>query len=146
MNRLASSKLDRFTIFGAPEFRSYRIDLFGRKGRPGLDGVDAEILHTLSASNWRMASIALAEGMLGRAFNDASALQWFLRMRDDGGTREMNAQLVDALCIKWTCKICSPKSACQLWSSITATIASSRSKGMRTGGGDSGRSVRSVGG
>jgi pimeloyl-ACP methyl ester carboxylesterase len=39
---------------------------------------------TLMLSNWRKASLAVAEGMLGGAFNDASVLKWCLRTREEG--------------------------------------------------------------
>jgi hypothetical protein len=40
-----------------------------------------------------MASMALAEAMLGRAF-DPSALQWYLRTREEGVTSEMLDRMV----------------------------------------------------
>ena len=58
-------------------------------------GASQEALHALVLSNWRMASMALAEGTLGRAF-DASALQWYLRTREEGVTSEMIDQMVVA--------------------------------------------------
>jgi hypothetical protein len=45
-------------------------------------------------SNWRTASLALAEGELGSGF-DPSAWQWYLR-RDEGTTSEMITQVVAA--------------------------------------------------
>jgi pimeloyl-ACP methyl ester carboxylesterase len=58
-------------------------------------GASQEALHALVLSNWRMASMALAEGTLGRAF-DAAALQWYLRTREEGVTSEMIDQMVVA--------------------------------------------------
>src|SRR5262249_39573011 len=37
---------------------------------------------------WRMLSLALAEGMLGKAFDDASALQWYLRLHQESMTAD----------------------------------------------------------
>jgi pimeloyl-ACP methyl ester carboxylesterase len=56
-----------------------------------LRGQDA--FRTLTLSNPRMASLALAEGMLGSAF-DASALQWWLRIWQEGVAPEMNEQVL----------------------------------------------------
>jgi pimeloyl-ACP methyl ester carboxylesterase len=46
----------------------------------------------LAQSNWRMASLAVVETMLGNSF-DAASQQWFLRTRKEGVTGEMLAQL-----------------------------------------------------
>jgi pimeloyl-ACP methyl ester carboxylesterase len=44
-----------------------------------------------------MGALALAEAMLGRGFNDASALQWFLRFREEGQPApEILSQLMSA--------------------------------------------------
>ena len=56
-----------------------------------LRGQDA--FRTLTLSNPRMASLALAEGMLGSAL-DASALQWWLRIWQEGVTPEMNDEIL----------------------------------------------------
>jgi pimeloyl-ACP methyl ester carboxylesterase len=55
-----------------------------------LKGQDA--YRALALSNWRMASLALVETMLGNSF-DAASQQWFLRTRKEGVTGEMLAQL-----------------------------------------------------
>jgi pimeloyl-ACP methyl ester carboxylesterase len=51
-------------------------------------------VRALAASNWRMAQMAMAEGMLGSAFFDASALQWHLRILQEGVTSEMGFKLI----------------------------------------------------
>ena len=56
-----------------------------------LKGQDA--FRALVLSNWRMASLAMAETMLGSSF-DAASLQWFLRIWQEGVTAEMVAQLL----------------------------------------------------
>jgi pimeloyl-ACP methyl ester carboxylesterase len=58
-------------------------------------GLSQATQRALDVSNPRMAALALAEDMLGRAF-DAAALQWHLRMREAAVTGEMLAQLIDA--------------------------------------------------
>jgi pimeloyl-ACP methyl ester carboxylesterase len=58
-------------------------------------GVDQETFRSLVLANWRMASMALAEGFIGKAF-DASTLQWYLRIREEGVTSEMLTQMVAA--------------------------------------------------
>jgi pimeloyl-ACP methyl ester carboxylesterase len=55
-----------------------------------LKGQDA--YRALAQSNWRMASLAVVETMLGNSF-DAASQQWFLRTRKEGVTGEMLAQL-----------------------------------------------------
>jgi pimeloyl-ACP methyl ester carboxylesterase len=55
-----------------------------------LKGQDA--YRALAQWNWRMASLALVETMLGNSF-DAASQQWFLRTRKEGVTGEMLAQL-----------------------------------------------------
>jgi pimeloyl-ACP methyl ester carboxylesterase len=50
---------------------------------PGWGGVDT--FRALVLSDWRMASLAMAERALGSAL-DASALQWYLRMWQEGVT------------------------------------------------------------
>jgi pimeloyl-ACP methyl ester carboxylesterase len=62
--------------------------------RAGPGGVGRDTLRALGLSDFRMASMALAEVMLGRAF-DAAALQWFLRIREEGAAREVYLQLID---------------------------------------------------
>ena len=52
-----------------------------------------DAFRTLTLSNWRMVSLAMAETMLGNSF-DAASLQWFLRTRQEGVTAEMVAQLL----------------------------------------------------
>jgi pimeloyl-ACP methyl ester carboxylesterase len=48
---------------------------------------------TLVKSNWRMASLALMETMLGSSF-DAVSQQWYFRLLQEGVTPEMVAQLL----------------------------------------------------
>jgi hypothetical protein len=50
----------------------------------------------LVLSNWRMATLAIAETMLGNSF-DAASLRWFLRIRREAVTPEMAAQLLVTL-------------------------------------------------
>ena len=52
-----------------------------------------DTFRALMLSNWRMVSLAMAEMMLGNAF-DAASLQWYLRTRQEGVTGEMVAQLL----------------------------------------------------
>ena len=52
-----------------------------------------DAFRTLTASNWRMVSLAMAEAMLGNSF-DAASLRWYLRTRQEGVTGEMAAQLM----------------------------------------------------
>jgi len=59
-----------------------------------LGGLGQDTFRALIRSNWRVASLALAEGMLGSAFLDPSALQWYLRTREDNS--EVIAQVIDA--------------------------------------------------
>jgi pimeloyl-ACP methyl ester carboxylesterase len=49
-------------------------------------GVGQDTFGAMALANWRMVSLALAEGMLGKAFDDASALQWYLRLHQEGMT------------------------------------------------------------
>jgi pimeloyl-ACP methyl ester carboxylesterase len=65
-------------------------------GHPAWGGISQEIHRALVLSNWRTSQLALAEGMLGSAF-DASALQWFLRYRQEATTPE----IVDKLLTFW---------------------------------------------
>jgi pimeloyl-ACP methyl ester carboxylesterase len=58
-------------------------------------GADQETFHKLVLSNWRMSSLAVAESALGSAF-DASALQWHLRIFQEGVTPEMIDQVMVA--------------------------------------------------
>jgi pimeloyl-ACP methyl ester carboxylesterase len=55
-------------------------------GRRTWGGVGQDTFGALALSNWRMLSLALAEGMLGEAFDDASALQWYLRLHQEAMT------------------------------------------------------------
>jgi pimeloyl-ACP methyl ester carboxylesterase len=65
-------------------------------GSPAF-GSSEEAVRALMLSNRRMGDLALAEAMLGRAFNDASALQWFLRLREEGlPAPEILGQLMSA--------------------------------------------------
>jgi pimeloyl-ACP methyl ester carboxylesterase len=64
-------------------------------GHTWVGGVDRDIFRALSLSNWRMSSLALAEGVLGSAF-DASELQRYLRFRQEAMTPEMAAQMTVA--------------------------------------------------
>jgi pimeloyl-ACP methyl ester carboxylesterase len=62
-------------------------------GAPGyLGGASEETFWALVRSNWRMAQLSLAEIMLGSVF-DAPALQWYLRMQQEGVTPEVIHQL-----------------------------------------------------
>jgi pimeloyl-ACP methyl ester carboxylesterase len=58
--------------------------------------LDQENRRALMLANWRMHSLAMAEGMLGSAFNDASALQWYLRTREEGVTPDIYVRLMVA--------------------------------------------------
>jgi pimeloyl-ACP methyl ester carboxylesterase len=64
-------------------------------GAPGWGGVSHDTFRALALSDFRMASLALAERGLGSAF-DASALQWYLRLSREGVTPEIYDQLVVA--------------------------------------------------
>jgi pimeloyl-ACP methyl ester carboxylesterase len=65
-------------------------------GSPAF-GSSEEAVRALVLSNRRMGDLALAEATLGRAFNDASALQWFLRFREEGlPAPEILGQLMSA--------------------------------------------------
>jgi pimeloyl-ACP methyl ester carboxylesterase len=66
-------------------------------------------VRALGLSDFRMASLALAEAMLGRTFNDASALQWYLRMREESTTREVLIQLIDTQLYKMDARDLLPK-------------------------------------
>jgi pimeloyl-ACP methyl ester carboxylesterase len=60
-------------------------------------GSSEEAVRALMLSNRRMGDLALAEAILGRAFNDASALQWFLHFREEGlPAHEILGQLMSA--------------------------------------------------
>jgi pimeloyl-ACP methyl ester carboxylesterase len=63
-------------------------------------GLSQATQRALDLSDPRMASLALTESLLGRAFDDASALQWYLRYRQEAVTPEMLTQLVDAQVFK----------------------------------------------
>jgi pimeloyl-ACP methyl ester carboxylesterase len=58
-------------------------------------GASQESFHSLVLSNWRMAELALAEFMLGSVF-DAAALQWLMRVSQEGLAPEMADQLMTA--------------------------------------------------
>jgi pimeloyl-ACP methyl ester carboxylesterase len=58
--------------------------------------VSLETFRALVLSNSRMASLAIAEAVLGNSF-DASALRWYFRTRQESVTPEMFAQLVTKL-------------------------------------------------
>ena len=64
-------------------------------GASALGGV-GESIRALNSSNWRMATLSLAEAMLGNAFFDASALQWWLRIRQEAVAPEIQDQMVVA--------------------------------------------------
>jgi pimeloyl-ACP methyl ester carboxylesterase len=64
-------------------------------GHTSVGGLDRDTFRTLALSNYRMASLALTENMLGRVF-DASALQWFVRFRQEATTPEMASQMIVA--------------------------------------------------
>jgi pimeloyl-ACP methyl ester carboxylesterase len=55
--------------------------------------VSLDAYRALVLSNWRIASLALAEAALGNSF-DAASQQWHLRTRQEGATAEMVAQLL----------------------------------------------------
>jgi pimeloyl-ACP methyl ester carboxylesterase len=57
-------------------------------------GANQDSFRGLTLSNWRMASMALAEGMLGCAFNDALTVQWYLRIMQEGVAPETGDQLM----------------------------------------------------
>jgi pimeloyl-ACP methyl ester carboxylesterase len=60
-----------------------------------LGGASQEAFHGLARSNWRMASMALAETFLGNSF-DAGALQWLLRIWREAVAPEIFDQLMVA--------------------------------------------------
>ena len=64
-------------------------------GAPAWGRPDEDAVRALGLSNLRIASLAIAEAMLGSAFNDASALRWYLRTREES-TPEILNQLLDA--------------------------------------------------
>jgi pimeloyl-ACP methyl ester carboxylesterase len=64
-------------------------------GHTSVGGVGRDTYRDLALSNWRMAALAIAEDMLGSAF-DASALQWFLHLRQETMTPEMAVQIAVA--------------------------------------------------
>jgi pimeloyl-ACP methyl ester carboxylesterase len=55
--------------------------------------VSLDTFRALLLSNYRMASLSLAEAVLGSSF-DASSLQWYFRTRRESMTAEMQAQLL----------------------------------------------------
>ena len=61
-----------------------------------LPGVSQDTYRALVLSNWRMASLAQAEAWLGNSF-DASALQWWLRYRQEA----VMPEIIDKLLIFW---------------------------------------------
>jgi pimeloyl-ACP methyl ester carboxylesterase len=79
--------------------RVSRLILCGAQARwhlhPTWGGVGRDTYRALVLSNWRMASLALAEANLGNAL-DASALQWYLRIWQEGVTPEIFDQLMVA--------------------------------------------------
>jgi pimeloyl-ACP methyl ester carboxylesterase len=97
------------------------------RGASGWGGVSPETFRALARSDSRMASLAMLERGLGSEF-DVPALQWFLRLNREGVTPEIYDQLVVAHVYDLAWGICSPESACQPWSFITATMGRSRSK------------------
>jgi pimeloyl-ACP methyl ester carboxylesterase len=63
----------------------------------GSFGSSEEEVRALVCSNRRMGALALAECMLGSAFLDPSALQWYLRFREEGvASPEILDQLLSA--------------------------------------------------
>ena len=77
--------------------RVSRLILYGAQARRhrGLLGGDLiqDTFRALVLSNWRMASLAMVEVVLGNA-SDAASQQWYLRTRQEGVTGEMVAQLL----------------------------------------------------
>jgi pimeloyl-ACP methyl ester carboxylesterase len=71
-------------------------------------GISQETQRALDLSNPRIGSLALAEEVLGRAF-DAPALQWYLRLREESVTGEMFAQVIDAQVFKMDVRDLLPK-------------------------------------
>jgi pimeloyl-ACP methyl ester carboxylesterase len=65
-------------------------------GASALGGVGQGTLRALNLSNWRMATLSLAEAMLGNAFFDATALQWWLSIRQEAVAPEIQDQLIVA--------------------------------------------------
>src|SRR6266446_6161988 len=63
--------------------------------RPTWGGANQETVRALIRSNWRMASLAYAESQLGSEF-DASALQWYLRLWQEGVAPKIFDQLMVA--------------------------------------------------
>jgi pimeloyl-ACP methyl ester carboxylesterase len=78
--------------------------------RPGAawGGTSRETWRALAQSNPRMAIMSQAEGMLGSAF-DASALQRYLDIREEGVTGEVMSQLLDAQVFKMDLRDLLPK-------------------------------------
>jgi pimeloyl-ACP methyl ester carboxylesterase len=64
-------------------------------GVPAWGGVNQDAFRELMVSSRRMALLALAEAMLGSAF-DRSALQWYLRFRQEGAMPETSTHLLIA--------------------------------------------------
>src|SRR5262249_51018252 len=63
-------------------------------GVPAWGGANEATLHALALSDWRMAQLAMTEGMLGSAFDDASALQTYLRFWQEAVAPEIWHQLL----------------------------------------------------
>jgi pimeloyl-ACP methyl ester carboxylesterase len=63
-------------------------------GAPAWGGASEESLHSLALSNWRMAQLAMTEGMLGNAFDDASSMQTYLRFWQEAVAPEIWHQLL----------------------------------------------------
>jgi pimeloyl-ACP methyl ester carboxylesterase len=62
-------------------------------GHVNQEHANQEAFRTLMLSNWRMASLAVLEGWLWSSV-DASALQWYLRVRQEGVAPEIFVQLL----------------------------------------------------
>jgi pimeloyl-ACP methyl ester carboxylesterase len=75
---------------------------------PAWGGQAQDTFHVLNLSNSRMGSLAFGEAMVGSAF-DAAALQRYLRIREEGVTGKVLAELIDAQVFKTDLRDLLPK-------------------------------------
>jgi pimeloyl-ACP methyl ester carboxylesterase len=106
-------------------------------------GASQEAFHSLLLSNSRMASLAMAEIILGSAF-DASALQWYLRNWREGVAPEVFDQLMVALVYRVDLRDLLQGQRANPGRPLPRQSGDPVRSGPRTGGGDSGRSVRAT--
>jgi pimeloyl-ACP methyl ester carboxylesterase len=114
------------------------------RGVPSWGG-STDSLRGLALSNWRMATVALAEATVG-SVHDAAALQWYVRMWQEGVAPEIFAQLMAAM-FDMDLRDLLPRV------SVPTLVVHCRNNRViafrswaRSGGWDSGRSVRPIGG